>query len=319
MSFQYDQYLARHRANVKRGFDWLCENLPELMKDTLEAGWHTEFAHDQSKDEADEYEAYDAYFYGGNRSYAVVQNYQRAWLLHIHRNPHHWQYWVLINDDPKEGEIVLEMPYDYIIEMICDWWAFSWASGNLKEIFNWYEEHSQYMKLAPKTRKTVDDILNSIKAKLEELDSGSELCHHGVKGQKWGVKNGPPYPLKGEQKVANVRKHGKIVEEAIRSGEVSKTINKDKQKRHTKSDHLPGRSYLDGDVEYAQKLVDELSGTGRVFVDSNGKWNHKEMVTNSDIVGTHVNPISNEEKKTKAATIVYSKTGTHIYPRQEDE
>lgn len=205
MSFQYDQYLARHRANVKRGFDWLCENLPELMKDTLDAGWHTEFAHDQSKDEADEYEAYDAYFYGGNRSYAVVQNYQRAWLLHIHRNPHHWQYWVLINDDPKEGEIVLEMPYDYIIEMICDWWAFSWASGNLKEIFNWYEEHSQYMKLAPKTRKTVDDILNNIKEKLEEIDSGAELRHHGVKGQKWGVKNGPPYPLKGEQKVANVR------------------------------------------------------------------------------------------------------------------
>lgn len=32
MSFQYDQYLARHRANVKRGFDWLSENLPELTQ-----------------------------------------------------------------------------------------------------------------------------------------------------------------------------------------------------------------------------------------------------------------------------------------------
>lgn len=26
-------------------------------------------------------------------------------------------------------------------------------------------------------------------------DSGSTLCHHGIKGQKWGVKHGPPYPL----------------------------------------------------------------------------------------------------------------------------
>lgn len=86
MSFQYDQYLARHRANVKRGFDWLSKNLPGLMTNTLTAGWNTEFAHDQSKNEPDEYEAYDAYFYGNNRSYEVVQRYQRAWLLHIHRN-----------------------------------------------------------------------------------------------------------------------------------------------------------------------------------------------------------------------------------------
>ena len=47
MSFQYDQYLARHRANVKRGFDWLSENLPGLMTNPLTAGWNTEFAHDQ--------------------------------------------------------------------------------------------------------------------------------------------------------------------------------------------------------------------------------------------------------------------------------
>ncbi len=24
-----------------------------------------------------------------------------------------------------------------------------------------------------------------------------ELYHHGILGQKWGVKNGPPYPLRG--------------------------------------------------------------------------------------------------------------------------
>lgn len=162
MSFQYDQYLARHRANVKRGFDWLSENLPGLMTNTLTAGWNTEFAHDQSKNEPDEYEAYDAYFYGNNRSYEVVQRYQRAWLLHIHRNPHHWQHWVLIHDDMEDGELetVLEMPYDYIIEMICDWWSFSWQSGNLYEIFKWYEEHSKYIKLAQTTKITVEYILD---------------------------------------------------------------------------------------------------------------------------------------------------------------
>ena len=43
--------------------------------------------------------------------------------------------------------------------MICDWWSFSWQKGDLGEIFNWYDEHSDYIKLSPKTRKTVEDIL----------------------------------------------------------------------------------------------------------------------------------------------------------------
>ncbi len=139
----------------------------------------------------DEYEAYDAYFYGGNRSHAIVEAFNRAWLLHIHRNPHHWQHWVLINDDPDEGEVLLEMPYNYIIEMICDWWAFSWEKGDLSEIFSWYDDHQAYIKLHPKTRATVEDILWELRGRL----GFNVLAHHGVKGQKWGVRNGPPYPI----------------------------------------------------------------------------------------------------------------------------
>lgn len=193
MSYQYDQYLVKHKENVRKGFEWLQSKLPELVKDIPNLGWQTGFAHDQSKSEPDEYAAYDAYFYGGNRSFAVVQEYRKAWLLHLHRNPHHWQYWVLINDDPEEGEILIEMPSNYILEMICDWWAFSWAKGNLQEIFKWYGEHKDYIKLHPNTRKKVEEILNKIKDKLDS--DNSELMHHGVKGQKWGVRNGPPYPI----------------------------------------------------------------------------------------------------------------------------
>lgn len=36
--------------------------------------------------------------------------------------------------------------------------------GNIQ----WYNDHSEYMKLAPKTRETVNDILGKIKEKLTE-------------------------------------------------------------------------------------------------------------------------------------------------------
>lgn len=42
---------------------------------------------------------------------------------------------------------------------------------------------------------------------VRRLPSNSELYHHGIKGQHWGVKNGPPYPL--DQKVSKRIKSGK--------------------------------------------------------------------------------------------------------------
>ena len=33
-----------------------------------------------------------------------------------------------------------------------------------------------------------------------------ELRHHGILGQKWGVRNGPPYPLSGGNYTPSQRK-----------------------------------------------------------------------------------------------------------------
>lgn len=168
MSYEYDDYLKRHKANVRKAFEWIRDNLSHVTNDIPDLEWQIVNNHDQSKTTTDEYDAYDSYFYGNNPSYGVVEDFKKAWLLHIHRNPHHWQYWILINDDPGEGMAILDMPDLYIVEMICDWWSFSWTSGNLTEIFKWYAEHSEYMKLSPRTRTKVEGILHLIKQKLEE-------------------------------------------------------------------------------------------------------------------------------------------------------
>lgn len=150
--------------------------------------------------------------------------------------------------------------------------------------------------------------------KIDVLFGNDFLAHHGIKGQKHGVRNGPPYPLSKEKHDAVVGKN--VVNDAIEKGLVSKKVNADKQKRHTFKEHTPGRSYLNGDVQYAQELVDKLSGTGIPVLDRNDNWTGKEKVVNTSDIGVYISPNNNKEENTKAAMIVYSKTGSHIYPRK---
>lgn len=167
MSLDYAKYLEQHISNVWRAYEWLRDNIPEILNGedcSVQIGG----GHDSSKYSSEEYEAYDKYFYGKEKTDEVKKNFNYAWLHHIHENRHHWQHWVLINDEPGEGLVALDMPYRYIIEMICDWWAFSWKSGNLHEIFSWYDKHKEYMKLSDNTRKTVEEILDKIKNELED-------------------------------------------------------------------------------------------------------------------------------------------------------
>ena len=160
MSAQYDDKLKRHIANVRKAYFWIKKSLPEILLPGYDYSWYIDF-HDDTKTVPDEYEAFDDYLFG-KRTKEVEQRYWRAKLEHRHRNPHHWEYWILYTSDGPPT--ALDMEYPYIIEMICDWWSFSWETGNLFDIFDWYDEHKKHMRMSKKTKKTVEDIL----AKLEE-------------------------------------------------------------------------------------------------------------------------------------------------------
>lgn len=181
MSVEYDNYLIEHRNNVARGAMWLKLNLPEVMY-LLNPYEYADITmhHDDSKDDFEEYEAYDTYFYGAHRTQDVKDKFNQAWLHHIHNNPHHWQHWVLVNDDPEESTIALDIPYCYVIEMICDWWAFSWSKDNLYEIFDWYDKHKDYMILSDHTRELVEEILDKIRHKLDEITPNATYANHGI-------------------------------------------------------------------------------------------------------------------------------------------
>ena len=126
--------------------------------------------HDLSKFLPSEWFAYVNMFYGDygykfNGGYAwehakharVREAFDRAWLIHQNRNRHHWQWWILVNDD--EGTYPLPMDKKDWIEMICDWTGAGRAIAGRKDPLPWYLEHQDTIILHEETRKAVEEAM----------------------------------------------------------------------------------------------------------------------------------------------------------------
>lgn len=75
-----------------------------------------------------------------------------------------------------------------------------------------------------------------------------------------------------------------------------------------------GPSYINGDLKFAQELVNKYSGIGEPRV-KNGKWLNYEMITVSENIGIVVNNLNGSEIETNKFKIHYSdKYGTHVVP-----
>lgn len=81
------------------------------------------------------------------------------------------------------------------------------------------------------------------------------LEHHGIDGQKWGHRNGPPYPL-------TFSKHSKAEKKAMRSGD-STVYGKKKKVKKSKNDK-PLRDYKDLSDEDREKAKREAVRRGDV-------------------------------------------------------
>lgn len=178
MSREYDEYLENHTTGVLQAYQALVD-LDVVYYDSDIVQQLNR--HDDSKRDAEEYDVYDEYFYSyeeSNRPQRVETEFLYAFLHHLHNNPHHWQYWVLIQDSGENSkEEVLDMSYNYILEMICDWWSFSWMKFNesqdkedLYSIFSWYEDNKDGIKLSDSTRETVEDLLERLRKNLTKYD-----------------------------------------------------------------------------------------------------------------------------------------------------
>lgn len=110
--------------------------------------------HDNSKLSKEEYNAYVRYFGGGLRDKSTVNDFNIAWLHHIHNNPHHWQHWII-----PEGK-ALEIPIEYIREMVADWLGSSMAYTNSFDMTEWLEKNLSSIKLHSNSKSYLYSILS---------------------------------------------------------------------------------------------------------------------------------------------------------------
>jgi hypothetical protein len=77
--------------------------------------------------------------------------------LHQHRNPHHWQHWLLRTD--RGDVLAIEMPRRYALEMVADWMGAGRAITGRWECAEWYAKNREKIVLHENTRRLVDGIL----------------------------------------------------------------------------------------------------------------------------------------------------------------
>lgn len=122
--------------------------------------------HDYSKFSRAEWSGYVESFYSGRPREETKDEFQRAWLHHLHNNPHHWLHWVLMHEDGTRT--AFEMPHNLVLEMVADWLGAGRAITGHWDIAEWYEKNGPGMLLAPRTRKHADALVGDITSDIED-------------------------------------------------------------------------------------------------------------------------------------------------------
>lgn len=125
--------------------------------------------HDLSKFRPSEWSPYVANFYGKRTDTNDGARFDRAWLLHIHRNPHHWQHWIL-REDSGSTKVLLPEAW-FVDEMVADWLgagvkilSYPSLSECVAMTIAWYMGNRQKIVLRDPARQRVEGTLRDLAA-----------------------------------------------------------------------------------------------------------------------------------------------------------
>lgn len=158
---EYRDYVNEHILNVKLAFKvyggLVCNELGLQLQEIA----NQVDKHDESKWSHEEFDLYRVKFFPEpNEPKISDQEFNIAWLHHIHYNPHHPEHWIYY-DEESNRITVYDMPDNYIAEMIFDWIAMSYKFNN--KVYDWYEKEGKDKLFTSSTRRKVEYLLNKIK------------------------------------------------------------------------------------------------------------------------------------------------------------
>ena len=120
--------------------------------------YHRLIFHDWTKFLPSEFIPYAKNFYGTKTEQTAI-DFDYGWLAHQNRNPHHWQYWILVYDDDPKKDKPLRMPETYVREMVADWAGAGRAYNGKWDVVEWYNKHKDNIIIHPDTRGLVERLL----------------------------------------------------------------------------------------------------------------------------------------------------------------
>jgi len=156
--WSYFKYVIKHKWYVFKE----CVKMGRIWRGIL---------HDLSKFLPDEFVPYAIYFYNSDGSKRIRdiqnmeerENFDMAWLKHQHRNPHHWQYWILKEDDG--GTKAIFMKDNYRDEMFCDWVGAGIAITGKQEVDKWYDITKNNRILEKNTLEVIEKYIDAKRLK----------------------------------------------------------------------------------------------------------------------------------------------------------
>lgn len=129
-----------------------------VMIDCFRQGYYIQgLLHDIYKFHPVEFWPYVKHFYDKSES----NEFNIAWLHHIHNSPHHFEYWIMQGKINESKTKCIEIPEKYIIELIADWKSAQRCKTGNNNVWEWYLQCKKQIHLHCRTKMRIEKELRN--------------------------------------------------------------------------------------------------------------------------------------------------------------